>query len=251
MFDFASLFDKLTPEAWATYVCTAAILIVGVWQFRRTFRLNKQNTVFEELSKDLEEAKQLFIKSNTALNGVIKTLGDAGNSVRDVNGLDAAQTQEEFNRRLNSVNEVAEALKNYINVIYDSYGKILDIIGTIERSTVLNEKSRRATRYLYYAASEQHRLVQLISNIFLSIDMVPVSGTEPNITANTFNALTELVNQINNKNGQVRDYLDDLRVILHNDLVRSLYKKAKYGTTVDTHLTPNGVTDKRTYESLN
>lgn len=241
----------LTPEALATYIVGSFAIWGVIWQLKRTFVLNKKATVFDELSKDIKKAVKLVNSVNTETNSIIQLLASAANSASyDTIGKTAQQNEAEIKRRIDKLGKVADSQKKHIKIIYDSYENILEIIQKIEQSTVINKASKKAARYLFYQAYEQFQLVQAANRVLQSFNVVPPLGNDPNISPDTFNAFSNLVNLISIGNQKMGNYLSDLEVILHNDLVRKLYKKATIANIPAQHLTTDGFRDNRTEKPL-
>lgn len=241
----------LTPEALATYV--VGLLAIGgvIWQLKRTFVLNKKATVFDELSKDIKKAIKLVNSVNTETNSIVQLLASAANSASyDTVGKTQQQNDAEIKRRIDELGKVANSQKQHITVIYNSYENVLEIIQKVEQSTVINKSSKKAARYLFYQADEQFQLVQAANKVLQSFNVVPPLGNDPNISPDTFNAFSNLVNLISLGNQRMGNYLSDLEVILHNDLVRKLFKKASIANIPAQHLTTDGFKDNRTEKPL-
>lgn len=241
----------LTPEALATYI--VGLLAIGgvIWQLKRTFVLNKRATIFDELSKDIKKAIKLVNSVNTETNSIIQLLASAANSASyDTVGKTPQQNEAEIKRRIEELGNVADSQKKHIKIIYDSYENILEIIQKVEQSTVINKTSKKAARYLFYQADEQFQLVQAANKVLQSFNVVPPLGNDPNISPDTFNAFSSLVNLISVGNQKMGNYLSDLEVILHNDLVRKLFKKAAIANIPAQHLTTDGFKDNRTEKPL-
>lgn len=241
----------LTPEALATYL-VGLIAIGGViWQLKRTFVLNKKSSVFDELSKDIKKAIELVNSVNTETNSIIQLLASAANSANyDTAGKTQQQNEAEIKRRVDELGVVADSQKKHIKAIFDSYENILQIIQKVEQSTLINKSSKKAARYLFYQADEQFQLVQAANKVLQSFNVVPPLGVTPNISPDTFNAFASLVGLISIGNQKLSNYLSDLEVILHNDLVKKLYKKAKIANIPAQHLTNDGFKDNRTEKPL-
>lgn len=240
----------LTPEALATYLVGILAIFGVAWHLKRTFVLSKKADVFNELSNDIKQAIELVNKVDTETASIIQLLATAANnaSYYNANATDQ-ENQKEIERRLNELDKIGDSQVKHINVIYGSYQNILGIIQKIEQSTVTKKSSKRAARYLFYQADEQFQLIQSSSKVLQSFNVVPPLGDKPNISSDTFNAFSGLVSLIGAGNRKTANYLSDLQAILHNDLVRKLYKKARSASIPVQHLTTDGFKDSRTEKS--
>jgi len=245
------LWGWITPEALATYL--VGLIAIGgiIWQLKRTFVLNKKSAVFDELSKDIKKAVKLVNSVNTETNSILQLLASAADSASyDTTGKTAQQNETEIKRRIEELGNVADSQKKHIKVIYDSYENILEVIQKVEQSTVINKLSKKAARYLFYQADEQFQFVQAANKVLQSFKVVPPLGDAPNISPDTFKAFSNLVSLISIGNQKMSNYLSDLEVILHNDLVRKLFKKATIANIPAQHLTTDGFKDNRTEKPL-
>jgi hypothetical protein len=248
---FKDVADLLDPQTWATYIVGAVAIGVGLWQFRRAFKLNKKSQVFDELSKELQEASVSVSNIQSQTTNIIDHLAQAANSADfDLAGKTQAEQTAEIERRIEELDNIAEKQKEYLTSIYNSSLKILKIINKVEKSSVVSDSSRKAARYLFYEATEQHELLVSMSKILQSFNVTPPVGQAPNITSNTFNAFMELVHKINARNIVIGNYINDLETILHNDLVKKIFGKASIEKIPTKHLTPTGLTDTRVKDSL-
>jgi hypothetical protein len=165
-------------------------------------------------------------------------------------GRSQQENSAEIDRRVTELNEIAEKHKKLITSIFKSYEMVLVLIKKIEKSTLVSDSSRHAARYLFYAATDQHNLTNAANTVLQSFNVTPALGDKPSISSATFNAFMDLINLINLRNQVISTYLEDLEVILHNDLVRSIYGKAKNGAIPVQHMTSGGLTDNRVKDSL-
>lgn len=247
--NIANLFDSLVT---ATYVVGFFVVGAAIWQFRRAFKLNKKSDEFKELSKDTQKAFKLISDITTKAQSIVMQLASAANTNSapfDVTGKTQAQIQTEIDRRVKLINETADKHQEYIQAIHDGYTEIIQLIKKIEKSTVVGDDSRKAARYLFYAAQEQNNFVNTLGMVLRTFRVNPPLGQLPNVSSDTFNEFNKLIELIVTRNQLIGSYIEDLEVILHNDLVKRLFGKAK-PTTVNMHLTPNGFTDKRVDKSL-
>lgn len=252
-----SLGAWLTDESIATYIVGIIATVSAITAVRRQSRLNKKSAVFEELSKDIQEAVKAVNAIDTETNQIIKTLADEAdeNSRFDPRGLEEeelkAAIDAEDKRRLIAAERIGTQFGKQINSIYEAYGSILGIIEKVERGTVVNDNTKAVARYLYFFATEQHNLVRQANDVLVSFNVVPVIGQSVNITPETFKAFADLYTLINEGNVKIRNFLYDLEVAIHNDLVKKTYKKAaKYSNFPNEHITPKGMIDKRINDSL-
>lgn len=245
---FREELSELSDQAIATYIVGFAAIIIGLWQFRRTFVQKNRIKVFDELSSDISSAKDMLESINQQCQRLVQVLADAadGAAVENPSSLNEAQTSA----RIDRVNEVFNEHEKHIKSIFGSYLNVLKLIRKIEKSTVIKKASRDAARYLFYTASEQHNLVNKANAVLQSFNVTPPLGEKPNISPQTFNAFRELNDLINQKNLIMSNYLDDLEVIIHNDLVNNVFGNAKFSTQTFEHLTPNGFTDSRVKDDL-
>lgn len=159
--------------------------------------------------------------------------------------MNEADKQSEIDRRLKLLDDLQSKFQDYTSTIFNSSIKALTLIKKIEKSTVVSEKTRQASRYLFYLLTDQSELMQAANGVLTSFHVVPPLDAKPNITAETFLATKKMISLINNKNSLIAGYFDDLEVILHNDLVKGIYGKAKYETIPTNHLSAKGLTDSR------
>lgn len=248
-------FDWLTPEAWATYV-VGILALLGVYfgaryQIKKNLRLSRQSKVFDELSADIRKAgEKVSSITNTTADITQKLANAADNALIDTSSLNESQKAQEIERRSADLENIAESQVANVEAIYGSYDSLLKIIKNIEKNTVIGNVSKKAARQLFYISTEQHQLVKSMSDVLISFNATPPLGGSPNITPQTFNAFINLIGSINSKNSEINNYLEDLEVILHNDLVRDLYNKAEYNQLPNRRLTPDGIMDKRSEQSL-
>lgn len=245
------LFNLLEPQVWATYIVGFSAIGVGLWQFKRTYKLNKKSSVFDDLSKDIQDARDLVSKISEVTDSLINKLAEAANSADyDSAGKTPDENIKEIDRRLKDLSETGKEHKKYLDTIYGSITKMLLLIQKVEKSTIVNEKSRRAARYLYYVATDQHQLVGSVSSVLQTFKVIPSLGDKPNISSETFNETKKLIGIINQQNQVIGTYLEDLEIVIHNDLVKRIYKKARYSSIPVKHLTPSGLIDSRVEDSL-
>lgn len=243
--------DLISAEAWASYIVGAGVVSAGLWQWNRTFRLNKNATVFDELAKDIQEASNIVDTINTETQHLIDQLAKAANSANfDPAGKTQSEQDAEIERRLKEIDEIADQHKKRLDAIHKGYEQILLLIRKIEKSTIVSESSRQAARYLFYAATAQHQLMGVVSDVLLSFRVTPSLGENPNISSQTFNQFIALIHIVNPKNNVIRTYLEDLEAVLHNDLVKRIYGKARYSSIPVEHLGSEGLTDTRVKQSL-
>lgn len=249
-----TIFDLLRPEVWAIYVVGLVTITVAVWQFKRNFILNKKASVFEELSKDIQKATTLVNKINIDSNAIIQHLANAANLASNNFDLSLNKTEteneNEVSRRLAEIMSTVEKHSELIETIYRSYIEVLELIKKVEKTTVIGKKPSKAARYLFFAAEEQYNLVQSTTLVLQSFNVTPTLWEKPNISPETFNAFISLIQLINTQNQVLANYLEDLEVILHNNLVKSIYGKAAFNSIPTKHLTSEGLTDDRVKNSL-
>lgn len=242
---------SFTPETWAVYV----VGIIGFWitiqQIKQNFRLKKKADTFEDLSKKIREASESSRKISNSTDSIISDLGAAADDM----GFDTADKSDddirmEIDRRVGVLKTLQEKYTTHSDSINSNTMNILNIIKDIEKSTVVKEKTRVSARYLFYEANEQYELMKAANSILVTIQVVPLIGEKPNVPPETFRAIRDLVVLISQKNNTISGYLDDLEIILHNDLVKRIYGKAKNETIPVRHLNHQGLRDKRTESPL-
>jgi len=242
--------DLLPPDAWATYITAliaVAAIIVGAYQFKKAFRQNKKVKVFEDLGNDLAAARKKLEAINTDYQQLVNHLANTANQFASAPNTEI--TEKEINRRLEALGVVSEAQKNLVIAIHSAFTELLDFIQKIEKSTFLGNDSKQAARLLFHLSTDQSTTMNLVDNVLITFNVVPPVGENPNITSETFNKFKELVNYVSSKNSLLAGYVDDLEVIIHNELVSSLFGRAKPPTKPQ-HLTPKGITDSRAKDSL-
>ncbi len=246
-----SISNLLEPQVWAAYIVGFSAIFFGLYQFKRTFKLNKKAKVFDELSNDIQEATDLVNKISDSTNSILGQLAKAANSANyDPSGKTDQERAQEIERRIQEIDETSKKHDEYLKAIYESYKKVLLIIKKLEKSTIVNDKSRKSARYLYFSATEQHEFVASVSKVLQSFNVTPSLGSNPNISSDTFNAFGELINVIISRNQIIGNYLNDLEIILHNDLVKGIYGKAKFESIPVKHLSHDGLIDNRVKDSL-
>ena len=137
-----------------------------------------------------------------------------------------------------------------ITSIYEANKKILELIRSIEKNTLINTSSKGAARDLFYISQDLFSLLNSALDIIRSFRVSPPLGELPNISPETFNTSMVHLGHIKQQYEKVSAFLTDLEVILHNDLVSKIYGKASYAKNRTYHLTPNGIVEDRTNESL-
>lgn len=250
----ADYFKSFSPEAWASWATFIIALIgisVTIWQLKKNFRLKKQAETFEELSKNIRNASE---SSRQIADSVDSIIGDLGTAADDMNFNTLGKTDADFKAEINRRSEILDALQKKFTAHTESIRSnalnILKIIKDIEKSTVVKERTRVAARYLFYETSEQHELMGTANAILATIQVVPAIGKKPNIPPETFKAIRSLVVLIGQKDKTISGYLNDLEIILHNDLVKEIYGKAKNETLPVRHLSDEGLRDNRTKSPL-
>jgi hypothetical protein len=246
------LYGWLTPESLATYLSVFLGIILAAWQLNRTLRMNKKANLFDEITKDISLAVNNINSINIQNEEIIKILAKQANLVSEYDPTNKTdeQNQAEIARRLSEIDDTGNKHRNNVQSIFDSYSKILEIISTIEKSTVIRNKSKMAARQLYYTSTEQYELVHTVNQILLTFYVFPPLGGFPNVTSETFNSFAGLVKKIGTGNDLIKSYLQDLEVILHNDLVKRFYGKARYGELNNKYLTSDGLKDRRVLDKL-
>lgn len=225
-----------SDQAWATIVAAIFLIPIGVNQLRWSLKQNKKTDAFNELSKRISEAKKLITNIQTNSNQLINSLAKKG---------DAILRGENSDDKM-----LAESQEKNINSIYDSQFKIIEIIEMIDKSTVINEKTKNAAKQLYYLALYQHSLVEKCNQI-IQVMAVDMSATpKPLISPELFIKISEIYGIVIQGSIDIQSYLDDLEVIIHNDLVKSVFKKAEHTKLERKILTISGITDIRTKRPL-
>jgi hypothetical protein len=240
-----------SPETWAIYV----VGVIGFWvttrQIKQNFRLKKKADTFEDLSKKIRDASESSRQISNSTNSIIGELGSAADSMTfDATDKSERDIKTEIDRRVEILNNLQEKYSSQSSSINSNTVNILNIIKDIEKSTVAKEKTRVAARYLFYEANEQYQLMNATNSILVTIQVVPLIGEKPNVPPETFRAIRDLVVLISEKNNTISGYLDDLEIILHNDLVKGVYGKAKNETIPARHLGYKGLRDNRTKSPL-
>lgn len=249
-----SIIDYLksfSPETWAVY----AVGIIGFWitirQIKQNFRLKKKADTFEDLSKKIREASESSRQISNSTDSIIGDLGAAADSmIFDTIDKSNDDIKTEIDRRVEILKELQIKYSSHSGSINSNTVNILNIIKDIEKSTVVKEKTRISARYLFYEANEQYQLMNATNSILATIQVVPLIGEKPNVPPETFRAIRDLVVLISEKNNTISGYLDDLEIILHNDLVKGIYGKAKNETIPVRHLSNKGLRDNRTKSPL-
>lgn len=235
----------------SAYIIALLGILLIFLQIKHTLRINRKASLFDKLSAQIQEAINLSRMISDSTNLVISSTADAANSMKMNIDLDDKKAVEEENkRRAELINMLYDGSIKRIENIRDSHYKILDIITAIEKDTIISGKSKRAARYLFYFVQDQYDLLGACTNVLTSIRAVQPIGLTPNIPPDTFNQLAALISKINEKNTFVFNYLDDLEIILHNDLVKSFYGRAHFSKLRQNHLTVKGLTDWRTKNPL-
>lgn len=242
---------SMQPEVWAVYIVGIVGFLSTIRQLKQNFRLKKKADTFEDLSKKIQEAADLSRQASNSTASIISDLGNAAdNMFFDTADKSNTDIQNEIQRRQSILTNLQEKYAEHSDSINSNTVDILGIIKSIEKSTVVKEKTRIAARYLFYEAYEQHELMKSANSILATIQVVPLIGENPNVPPETFRAIRDLVSQISQKNNTISGYLDDLEIILHNDLVKRIYGKAKNETIPVRHLSNKGLYDSRTKSPL-
>jgi len=224
-------FMSFSDQFWATLIAAALIIFAGILQLRWNLKQNKKSDAFNDLSEKISEAKKLISNIQSNSNQLISSLAKKG---------DATLRGENSNDE-----ELVESQKLNITSIYNSQLKILEIIEKVDKSTVINGKTKNSAKQLYYMALYQHSLVEKCNQIVLTIASDMSAKPKPMISPELFVKISELYNIVIQGSIDIQSYLDDLEVILHNDLVRSVFGKAKHTKLERKVLTEKGITDIR------
>lgn len=241
----------LKPEVWAIYIVGFIGFGITIRQLRVNFRLKKKADTFENLSEKIQRASELSRETSNKAENITNALANAADSmVFDATGKDPKEFGAEVNRRMGILEELKTNYNEHSEHINSNTRDILKIIKVIEKSTVVKEKTRRTARYLFYETSEQYELMKSANSILATIQVVPLIGEKPNVQPDTFRAIRELVLLISQNNNTISGYLNDLEIILHNDLVKKIYGRAKNETIPVRHLSHKGITDSRTKQPL-
>lgn len=242
---------SLKPEVWAVYIVGFLGFFVTIRQLKVNFKLKKRADTFENLSKKIQRASELSRETSNRTDGIITSLANAADSMSfDATSKNDKELAEEIDRRVGILNELQNSYAEHSDTINSNTRDILKIIKDIEKSTVVKKKTRKAARYLFYETNEQYELMKSANSILATIKVVPLIGEKPNVQPETFRAIRELVIQISQKNNTISGYLDDVEIILHNDLVKKIYGRAKNVTIPARHLSHKGITDNRTKQPL-
>lgn len=249
--DILNYFSDVTPDAVMTVVLGVIALSITIHHFNQKYIRDKQAKVFNTLSESISESISFVRKIKLEIDTTIKALADTADKFSgDVKHLSDEERLKEIENRLKDLEKVLETQKTTIAIIYDSTTKVLSLIENIEKSTLISDGSRVASRYLYYFTLDQHKLITAISNVLFSFKTTPVLGEKPNVSPDTFNEFVTLVALATARYEDLLVYLDDMEVILHNDLIGKLFKKAKHSQNNSRHLTITGFRDDRTKQSL-
>lgn len=238
---------KLSPEVWAIYIVGFIGFGITIYQLRANFRLKKKADTFENLSQKIQKASELSRETSNKAEDITNELANAADSmVFDATGKSTKEFDAEIDRRIGILDKLKDSYNELSDRINSNTRDILKIIKDIEKSTVVKKKTRKAARYLFYETNEQYGLMKSANSILATIQVVPDIGGKPNVQPETFRAIRELVLQISQNNNTISGYLDDLEIILHNDLVKKIYGRAKNETIPVRHLNHKGITDSRT-----
>ena len=71
---FKTISDLLKPEVWAIYIIGFSGFAITIDQLKRNFRLKKKSDTFEELSREIREASDLFRKIDGSTDSIISAL---------------------------------------------------------------------------------------------------------------------------------------------------------------------------------
>lgn len=248
---FQNIFDVVRQETVAVYLVGIVGFIITIRQLRRNFQLKKKAETFESISNDIKDASELATQLNNSTNTIINDLANAADSMSfDVSNKTNKQLADETSKRSEVFDDLKRRLQRHSDDTASSAYKTLVIIKNIEKSTVIKESTRRAARYLYYEVMDQYDRMKAANSILNTLEMVPLVGGSPNITPESFRAIRELIIQIGSHYTIISGYLNDLEIIVHNDLVRKIYGKAKNDTLPNKHLTKKGIVDSRTQKPL-
>ena len=235
---------------WAIYLVATITVFAGSWQWRRQFKQGKKAIVFDELSKEVQEAADLVNEINDQMSGVIDALAAAANQASSSPAVSPQDVAAEIDRRLKDLGVISDKQRVLLDTSYDSFKRVLLLIRKVEMSTIVSKDSRKTARHLFYLVQDQFDLIKAAIDVLISMNVTPPVGQALQITPKTFNAVIALLNSINTGNPTIVGYLDDLGVVLHNDLVKGLYRSAKFASKPMKHLGPKGLIDNRTNTSL-
>lgn len=246
--EFTSL---LPPEAWATIISALIIVAIGRWQWQRSYLLTRKSEVFKELSAEISNALKQVNAISSSTDSLLNELAKAADAVSgDFSNHTNEQKIAELDRRNKDLDKISDSLKKNLDIAYGGQEKILLLIKAIEKSTVAKKRTKRTARQLFYIATEQYQLIGTVNDVLISLRVTPTLGESPNISSDTFRALRELINLITRQNTIIGNYLEDLEVIMHNELVKGIFGKATFSKIPFKHLTQDGIIDTRSDNSL-
>lgn len=236
--------DLMSPEVWAIYIIGFLTISLGLYQLRKNFRESKKISVFEEISASIQVATDLTYRIGTDYKNVIEKLAESAQFASDYSG---DPSDKEANEKLmRDINENADKQKKLAESVYSSHTEILLLIKKVEKSTLINKGTQEATRRIFYEASDEFDLQTKSLDLLLKVNATPPLGQKPNIDSATFNQLVALTTLISTRVRTISDYLEDLEVILHNDLVKNIFGKAQFSKLFRRNLRSGGnITDSR------
>lgn len=236
--------NLLNPEVWAIYIIGFLTISLGLYQLRRNFRDGKKISIFEEISNSIQVATDLTYRIGTDYKNVIEKLAASAQFASDYSG--DPSDKEATDKLIRDINENAESQKKLAESVYSSHTEILLLIKKVEKSTLISRETQEATRRIFYEASEEFELQTKSLDLLLKINATPPLGQKPNIDSATFNQLVALTTLISTRVRTISDYLEDLEVILHNDLVKKIFGKAHFSKLFRRNLRPGGsISDSR------
>lgn len=249
---FPNDFNLLTPEALATYVIGIFGIGYGFRQLRINLKLNKKAEVFDDLSKKINQAKDLIDKiasvADSLINLIAKEADASSNFAQLVSNI--TQAENELDRRVKQLAVFEKKQIEHLDAIYDSQREIIKIVEKIDKTSVISLSAKESAKYVYFVASDQHVLIRKANDVILSLNVITNLGEVPNISPQTFKAIINLYAEITSRNNEIKNYLDDLEVILHNDLVKGIFGKARRGILPAKYLDKSGFKDKRVKKAL-
>src|SRR6266404_2726055 len=235
---------NISDQAWATYIVgiIAAYLVIN--QVRYSSKLNKKDAVFKQLSKKIRDARKIFHDLQQDKQKLVDELARLANyySSQPIN---QPISQEDYNKAIEEINNLYDAKNKHLSTLFSAPKNINEIIQEIEKSTLLNKKSKQMARVLFHQFNDQFELMQAVNDELSTFNVIPPPGGTVNVSTETFNNFITLLHRVYDRNQDFKNYLDDLEVEIHNSLVKKVFGKAKKSTLPDKHLTENGIEDLR------
>lgn len=246
---FAFLGINISDEAWATYVVGIIAAFIVIRQVRYGSKINKKDAVFTKFENKIKKARKIFDDLDSDKQKLIDELARLANNYNS-QPINEPLSQDDYNKAIEEINKLYDAKSKHLSTLYSAPKNIIGIIREIEKSTLLNKKSKRMARVLFHHFNDQFDLMRAVNDELSTFNVIPPPGGSVNITSETFNNFIKLVHLVYDRNIDFRNYLDDLEIAIHNSLVRNIFGKARRTTIPNKHLTEDGIEDTRKDSSL-